>query len=137
MEEARTSAQNNDNSTENDQRDTKNYRMMNPFDVPILKELTGFQVSYDDLLPSTATDPPYLVGLQADPELQEQRKQPQKAERRAANAPIDLRDVLNQKEQKNKLEQLVQKKSTRELPNSYAVNTSPNPSPCNNRRLEE
>ena len=101
----------------------------NPFDVPIMKDPTGFQDSYDALLPSTSTDPQHLVGFQVNPELQEQQKQQQKVEKKASNATIDLRDVLNQKQQKNKLEQLVQKMKARELANSDVANTSPNPSP--------
>ena len=102
--------------------------MRNPLDVPIMRNVIGFQDSYDALLPSTSSDPHHLISFQANPERQEQQKKPEQAERQAAKAPIDLRDVLNRKEQ-NKIEQLVQKKRARELAHSDAVNSSPNPSP--------
>ena len=85
--------------------------------------------SFDALMPSTSADPQHLIGSQANPELQERQKEQQKAEKQAANTPKDLRDVLNQKEQKSKLEQLIQKKRTRDLANSYAASLNPNPSP--------
>ena len=132
MEEVRTSARNADNSTEENTVTNgrpKTIVMWNPFDVPIMKDLTGFQDSCDALLPSTSTDPQHIVGFQVNPELQEQQKEQQKAERKAANAPIDLRDVLNQKQQKNKLKQLAQKQRARELTNSNVAKTSQNPSP--------
>ena len=102
--------------------------MRNPLDVPIMTDMIGFQDSYDALLPSTSQDPHHLIGFQADPERQEQQKQQELAERQAAKAPIDLRDVLNRKEQ-SKIEQLVQKKRARDLANSDATISSPNPSP--------
>ena len=101
--------------------------MRNPLDVPIMTDMIGFQDSYDALLPSTSQDPHHLKGFQADPERQEQQKKQEIAERQAAKAPIDLRDVLNRKEQ-SKIEQLVQKKRARDLANSDATNSSPNPS---------
>ena len=73
MEEVRTTVQNANNSTEentvtNGRPRTK--KMRNPIDVPITKDLTAFQDSYDALLPSTSTDPQHLVGFQVNPELQ-------------------------------------------------------------------
>ena len=102
--------------------------MRNPFDVPIMTEVIGSLDSYDALLPSTSSDPQHLIGFQADPDLHEQQKEQEKAERQTAKAPIDLRDVLNKKEQ-NKIEQLAQKKRARDLANADATNSSPNPSP--------
>ena len=102
--------------------------MRNPLDVPIMTDMIGFQDSYDALLPSTSQDPHHLIGFQADPERQEQQKKQEIAERQAAKAPIDLRDVLNRMEQ-SKIEQLVQKKRARDLANSDATNSSTNPSP--------
>ena len=87
--------------------------MRNPFDVPIMRDMIGSQDSYDEaLLPSTSSDPHHLIGFQTDPELQEQQKEQEKAERQIAKAPNDLRDVLNKKEQ-NKIEQLAKKESQR------------------------
>ena len=88
-----------DNSTKNTVTNEKPRTRVvrNPFDVPIMKDLTGFQDSYDALLPSTSTDPQHIVGFQVNPELQEQQNKQQKVERKASNAPIDLRDVSNQK----------------------------------------
>ena len=100
--------------------------MRNPLDVPIMKDVVECQDSYDALLPST--DPQHLIGFQANPALQEQQKIQEKRERQAARAPIDLRDVLNQKEQ-NKIEQLVQKKRARELANTNTPSTSSSHSP--------
>ena len=81
-------------------------------------------------MPSTSADPRHLIGFQANTELQEQQKEQQKPEKQAANEPIDLRDVLNRKEQKNKLERAIgPKKRIRELANSDAASLSPNPSP--------
>ena len=101
--------------------------MRNPYDVPMTKSLTEVQDWYDALKPSTY--PRHLIGFQNNPELHEQQKEQHKAEKQAANAPIDLKDVLNRKEQKIKLEQLVQKKRAREFANSDAASLSPNPSP--------
>ena len=128
--EARTNAQNTDNTTENTRMSQKPrvITMRNPFDVPIMTEVIGSLDSYDALLPSTSSDPQHLLGFQADPDLHEQQKEQEKAERQTAKAPIDLRDVLNKKEQ-NKIEQLAQKKRTRDLANVDATNSSPNPSP--------
>ena len=94
--EARTNAQNTDNTTENTRMSQKPrvITMRNP----------------------------------SDPDLHEQQKEQEKAERQTAKAPIDLRDVLNKKEQ-NKIEQLAQKKRARDLANADATNSSPNPSP--------
>ena len=72
MEEVRTSARNADNSTEENTVTNgrpKTIVMWNPFDVPIMKDLTGFQDSCDALLPSTSTDPQHIVGFQVNPEL--------------------------------------------------------------------
>ena len=114
VEEAHTSAQNDEDATQNTSQRPRTIMMRNPLD--------------DALLPSTSQDPHHLIGFQADPERQEQQKQQELAERQAAKAPIDLRDVLNRKEQ-SKIEQLVQKKRSRDLANSDATNSSPNPSP--------
>ena len=128
VEEAHTSAQNDEDATQNTSQRPRTIMMRNPLDVPIMTDMIGFQDSYDALLPSTSQDPHHLIGFQADPERQEQQKQQELAERQAAKAPIDLRDVLNRKEQ-SKIEQLVQKKRARDLANSDATNSSPNPSP--------
>ena len=128
VEEAHTSEQNDEDATQNTSQRPRTIMMRNPLDVPIMTDMIGFQDSYDALLPSTSQDPHHLIGFQADPERQEQQKQQELAERQAAKAPIDLRDVLNRKEQ-SKIEQLVQKKRARDLANSDATNSSPNPSP--------
>ena len=128
VEEAHTSAQNAENATQDTNQRPRTIMMRNPLDVPIMTDMIGFQDSYDALLPSTSQDPHHLIGFQADPERQEQQKKQELAERQAAKAPIDLRDVLNRKEQ-SKIEQLVQKKRARGLANSDATNSSPNPSP--------
>ena len=130
VEEACTSTQNTDNAAENTStsQTQRTVVMRNPFDVPIMKEVVGCQDSYDALLPSTPTDPQHLIGFQANPELQEQQKIQEKAQRQAAKAPFGLRDVLNQKEQ-NKIEQLVQKKRARELANANTPSSSSNLSP--------
>ena len=128
VEEAGTSVQNTDNTTQNaaTNQAQRTVVMRNPLDVPILKDVVECQDSYDALLPPT--DPQHLIGFQANPELQEQQKIHEKTERQAARAPIDLRDVLNQKEQ-NKIEQLVQKKRARELANTNTPSTSSSHSP--------
>ena len=128
--EPSTSAQNTDNTTQNATiyQEQRTVVMRNPFDVLIMKDVAGCQDSYDALLPSPPTDPQHLIGFQANPELQEQQKIQEKTERQAARAPIDLRDVLNQNEQ-NKIEQLAQKKTARELVNTNAPSTSSNLSP--------
>ena len=107
--EARTNAQNTDNTTGNTRMSQKPrvITMRNPFDVPIMTEVIGSLDSYDALLPSTSSDPQHLIGFQVDPDLHEQQKEQEKAERQTTKAPIDLRDVLNKKEQ-NKIEQLAQ-----------------------------
>ena len=128
VEEAHTSAQNDEDATQNTSQRPRTIMMRNPLDVPIMTDMIGFQDSYDALLPSTSQDPHHLIGFQADPERQEQQKQQELAEKQAAKAPIDLRDVLNRKEQ-SKIEQLVQKKRARDLANSDVTNSSPNPSP--------
>ena len=102
--------------------------MKNPFDVPIMKDVVGCLDSYDALLPQPPTDPQHLIGSQTNPEVQEQQKIQEKTERQAAKAPIDLRNVLNQKEQ-NKIEQLAQKERARELANSNTPSSSSNLSP--------
>ena len=104
VEEAGTSAQNTNNTTQNaaTNQAQRTVVMRNPLDVPIMKDVKECQDSYDALLPPT--DPQLLIGFHANPELQEQQKIQEKMERQAARAPIDLRDVLNQKEQ-NKIEQ--------------------------------
>ena len=101
VEEASTSAQNTDNTTENTTINQKQRTvgMRNPLDVPIMKDVAGCLDSYDALLPQPPTDPQHLIGFQANLELQEQQKIQEKTERQAAKAPIDLRNVLNQKEQ--------------------------------------
>ena len=91
-----------------------------------MTEVVACQDSYDALLPPT--DPQHLIGFQANPNLQEQQKKQEKAERQAAKAPIDLRDVLNQKNQ-SKIEQLAQKKRARELANTNTASSSSNLSP--------
>ena len=78
--------------------------------------------------PSTPADPQHLIGFQTNPELQEQQKKQEKAERQAAKVPVDLRDVLNQKEQ-NKIEQLGQKKRARELAIANTTKSNSNLSP--------
>ena len=130
IDEARTNVQNTDNTTENTKTSQKPriITMRNPFDVPIMTEVIGSQDSYDALLLSTSSDPHHLIGFQTDPDLHEQQKEQEKAERRIAKAPIDLRDVLNKKEQ-NKIEQLAQKKRARDLANANTTNPSPNLSP--------
>ena len=128
VEEAHTSAQNAEDVTQDTSQRPRTIMMRNPLDVPIMTDVIGFQDSYDALLPSTSQDPHHLIGFQADPDRQEQQKKQELAERQAAKAPIDLRDVLNRKEQ-SKIEQLVQKKRARDLANSDATNSSPNPSP--------
>ena len=128
VEEAHTSAQNAEDATQDTSQRPRTIMMRNPLDVPIMTDVIGFQDSYDALLPSTSQDPHHLIGFQADPERQEQQKKQELAERQAAKAPIDLRDVLNRKE-RSKIEQLVQKKRARDLANSDATNSSPNPSP--------
>ena len=128
VEEAHTSAQNGEDATQDTSQRPRTIMMRNPLDVPIMTDMIGFQDSYDALLPSTSQDPHHLIGFQADPERQEQQKMQELAERQAAKAPIDLRDVLNRKEQ-SKIEQLIQKKRARDLANSDATNSSPNPSP--------
>ena len=102
--------------------------MRNPFDVPIMKDVVGCLDSYDALLPQPPTDPQHLIGFQTNPELQEQQKIQEKTERQAAKAPIDLRNVLNQKEE-SKIEQLAQKKRARELANANTPSSSSNLSP--------
>ena len=128
VEEAGTSAQNTDNTTQNaaTNQAQRTVVMRNPLDVPIMKDVVECQDSYDALLPPT--DPQHLIGFQANPELQEQQKIQEKTETQAARAPIDLRDVLNQKEQ-NKIEQLAQKKRGRELANTNTPDTSSSHSP--------
>ena len=128
VEEAGTSAQNTDNTTQNAETNQaqRTVVMRNPLDVPIMKDVVECQDSYDALLPPT--DPQHLIGFQANPELQEQQKIQEKTETQAARAPIDLRDVLNQKEQ-NKIEQLAQKKRGRELANTNTPGTSSSHSP--------
>ena len=125
VEEMRTSAHGTDETSSQKPRTVV---MRNPLDVPIMRDVIGVPDSYDALLPTTPTDPRHLIGFQVDPDKQEQQREQEQTERRAAKAPIDLRDVLNRKEQ-NKIEQLVQKKRARELANSEATNSSPNPSP--------
>ena len=78
--------------------------MRTPYDVTMTKSLNDVQDSYDALIPSTSASPQHLIGFQANPELQERQMEQKKAERQATNAPIDIRDVMNQKEQKSKLE---------------------------------
>ena len=125
VEEMHTSAHTTD---ETSSQKPRTVMMRNPLDVPIMRDVIGVPDSYDALTPMTPTDPQHLIGFQADPDKQEQQKEQEQTERRAAKAPIDLRDILNRKEQ-NKIEQLVQKKRARELANSEATNSSPNPSP--------
>ena len=127
VEEAHTSAKNIENAAENKttSQSQSTVVMRNPLDVPIMREVVGCQDSYDALLPSTPADPQHLIGFQANPELQEQQKKQEKAERQVAKAPIDLRDVLNQKEQK-KIEQLVQKKRASELASTNTASSSSN-----------
>ena len=60
-----------------------------------------FQDSYEELTPSTSNpqparnEPSRLIGFQKDPKLHERQKEEQREERKASNAPIDLRDKLN------------------------------------------
>ena len=60
-----------------------------------------FQDSYEELTPSTSNpqparnEPSRLIGFQKDPKLHERQKEEQREERKASNAPIDLRDMLN------------------------------------------
>ena len=124
--EARTNAQNTDNTTENTRMSQKPrvITMRNPFDVPIMTEVIGSLDSYDALLPSTSSDPQHLIGFQADPDLHEQQKEQEKAERQTAKAPIDLRDVLNKKEPEIWPMQMQQTQARIPLP-------------YNSRRLEE
>ena len=104
--------------------------MRKPYNVTLTKSVTELQDSYDALMPSDSKDPLHLIGYQEDPQLQQQQQQKQqKAMWKAAQAPIDMRDVLKQKEQQNRLEQIVQKKIARELTKSDAQSTSPTPSP--------
>ena len=139
VDDARTSAQNTDNATENtttSQR-PRTITMRNPFDVPIMRDMIGSQDSYDDaLLPSTSSDPHHLIGFQTDPELQEQQKEQEKAERQIAKAPNDLRDVLNKKEQ-NKIEQLAKKREPEIWPMQMQQTQARTPPPYNSRRLDE
>ena len=53
---------------------------------------------------SATPDPQPLICFQANPELQERQREQQKEEQKAVNAPKDLRDVLNKKKQKSKLD---------------------------------
>ena len=130
VEETSTSTQNTNNATENTTTNLtqRTVVMRNPFDVPIMKDVVGCLDSCDALLPQPPTDPPHLIGFQTNPELQEQQKIHEKTERQAAKAPIDLRNVLNQKEQ-NKIEQLAQKKRARELANANTPSSNSNLSP--------
>ena len=132
VKEVHTNAQNTNNSAEENRMTNKRPRTILirlPYDVPMTKSLTEVQDSYDALMPSTSANPRHLIGFQANPELQERQKEQQKAKKQATNAPINLRDVLNQKEQKKKLEQFVQKKRARKLAISDAASLSPNSSP--------
>ena len=88
------------------------------------------------LITINASGPTTPDRLPGQPGATRSAKKQEKAERQAAKAPIDLRDVLNQKEQ-NKIEQLVQKKRARELANANTANSSLNLPPCNSRRLDE
>ena len=60
-----------------------------------------FQDSYEELIPSTSNtqparnEPSRLIGLQKDPKLHERQREEQREERKANNAPMDLRDKLN------------------------------------------
>ena len=95
------------------------------------------QDSYDALMFSTSRDPQHLIGYQDDPQLKQQQHEYQKAEWKAAKAPINLRDVLKQKGQQNMLEQLVQKKRARELTSSDAACRSLNLSPTQLRKARK
>ena len=81
-----------------------------------------FQDSYDALTQSTSRDeisrsePGCLVGFQKDPQLQERQRQEQKAENKAANAPIDLRDKINAGKRSRDLEEQSSLNNNREIP---------------------
>ena len=81
-----------------------------------------FQDSYDAFTQSTSSDgttrsePSRLVGFQKDPQLQERQHQQQKAENKAANAPIVLRDKINAGKRARDLGEQLSSNNNEEIP---------------------
>ena len=81
-----------------------------------------FQDSYEELTSSTSNtqparnEPSRLIGFQKDPKLHERQREEQREERKAHNAPIDLRDKMNATKRAREQDGQTSSRSNRGIP---------------------